>query len=576
VVPYRGRRRAMPIPKSLVCLVVALCLPASARGADDAWKQEWGAARGFAIERDAGGFQLPTAIAFVPQPGPAPDDPLYFVTELGGTVKVVTNDRSVHVFATDFMDLEPEGELPHDKTAEIGLAGICLDPVRGRVFVTFPYQDADGVLRNAILRFESEPGRFSLEPSGRLAILDPFRGDVSWPSHQIGPCAVDGDFLYVNAGDAEQRGAALDLDSTLGKVLRMTPEGAPAPGNPFRVDDDPLLARNYVWGRGFRNPFSLSVVEGRVFVVENGMRVDAFLEVPAGLSHEWYDSDWSVGMNAPMVLYPSVGAVQLAFLPDGHPALPPGHGDRFYLATSGPPAEAGPSTRGDKAVLVLDYDRASGRMRSVPSEVIRYQGDGHQAVVGLAVGPDGLYAVHLFPDARGETHVLRIVADPDDLYPVRFRMAAGGEALLREANCLGCHTLRSRGAAAPSLKPELLYPRLHERLHSPEYLEQVARVDALTREPFPAWADARRAVLEVEGRERVRRWIRYRVLEPRFDQPDAQMPASGLDETRAEAIATWLVDEGDPGTQPWLVPAAVAGGLLLLAALGFLLRRGRR
>ncbi len=555
-------------------LFVAVCLAASA-SAGDAWMQEWGAAPGFAIERDAGGFDFPTAIAFVPEPGPAPDDPLYFVTELGGTIKVVTNDRAVHVFASDFMDLEPEGELPHDKTAEIGLAGLCLDPAGGHVFVTFPYQDAGGTLRNAMMRFASEPGRFSLRPKGELPILEPFRDDVSWPSHQIGPCAVDGEHVYVSVGDAEQRGAALDLDSTLGKVLRLTRDGLPAPGNPFRVNDDPGLARNYVWASGFRNPFSLAIVESRVFVVENGMRVDAFLEAPAGLSHGWYDSDWSVGMNTPMVFYPSVGAVQLAFLPAGHPALPAGHGDRFYLATAGPPAEPGPSTRGDKAVLVLDYDRESGSMRAVPSEVIRYQGEGHQAVVGVAVGPDALYAVHLFPDARGETHILRIVADPDGRYPVRFEMAEEGEPLLREANCLGCHTLRSRGAAAPSLKPELLYSRLLERLHSEDYLEQVAAVDRLTAEPFVSWAAARRELLELEGRDRVQRWIRNRVLEPRFDQADAQMPPSGLDEARAEAIARWLVDEGDPGPEPWLVPVAVGVGVVLLGALAFGVRRRR-
>ena len=97
------------------------------------WLRDWAIEEGFLIERDSIGYQLPTAIAFVPNPGIGAKDPLYFVTELYGTVKVITNDRSVFTFAENFY-------LLNDTERHIGLTGICLELKQGYVFVTFTYQ----------------------------------------------------------------------------------------------------------------------------------------------------------------------------------------------------------------------------------------------------------------------------------------------------------------------------------------------------------------------------------------------------------------------------------------------------
>src|SRR3954471_11903935 len=47
---------------------------------------------GYAVEVVASGFQLPVNIAFLPNPGLQPSDPLFYVTELYGTIKVVRRD----------------------------------------------------------------------------------------------------------------------------------------------------------------------------------------------------------------------------------------------------------------------------------------------------------------------------------------------------------------------------------------------------------------------------------------------------------------------------------------------------
>ena len=84
------------------------------------WRKEWSLEKGFDIEIDTEGYQFPSAIAFVPDPGKGPKDPLYFVLELRNGIKVVTNDRSVYTFAEDFINFTPPKELP-DILGENGL-----------------------------------------------------------------------------------------------------------------------------------------------------------------------------------------------------------------------------------------------------------------------------------------------------------------------------------------------------------------------------------------------------------------------------------------------------------------------
>ncbi|MGH7617093.1 MAG: hypothetical protein ACREPM_07695, partial [Gemmatimonadaceae bacterium] len=155
------------------------------------WRTDWSVDEGFALDIDATGFRYPTSIAVVPTPGPEPDAPLYFVAELGGTVKVVTRNHTVHVFAADVFRRMVARELP-DEAGGSGMAGLCLAPAEGLIFATFGYRDTAGVFRNAIIRFESTPGRFSLTPTAQRIIAPATSLFRAAPSHQIGTCAVDG------------------------------------------------------------------------------------------------------------------------------------------------------------------------------------------------------------------------------------------------------------------------------------------------------------------------------------------------------------------------------------------------
>jgi hypothetical protein len=89
-------------------------------------------------------------------------------------------------------------------------------------------------------------------------------------------------------------------------------------------------------------------------------------------------------------------------------------------------------------------------------------------------------------------------------------------------------------------------PRLIERLDSESYQETVRRVDELDEEPYRSFRAARRQVMAATGLGRVRVWIKYRILEPRFDSVASWMPKLGLTDDEATALADFLVADFVP------------------------------
>ena len=100
-------------------------------------------------------------------------------------------------------------------------------------------------------------------------------------NHDGGRLVVGPDgYLYVGVGDAAVPGAAQDTSSLNGKILRVTMEGKPAPGNPFGTA---------VYSYGHRNPQGLAFDEaGRLFAVEFGQNTyDEVNLITAGGNYGW-------------------------------------------------------------------------------------------------------------------------------------------------------------------------------------------------------------------------------------------------------------------------------------------------
>ncbi|WP_324694800.1 PQQ-dependent sugar dehydrogenase [Novosphingobium aerophilum] len=86
-------------------------------------------------------------------------------------------------------------------------------------------------------------------------------------SHRIA-FSPDGKYLFVSSGERQKFTPAQDLGTNLGKIVRLLPDGTPAPGNPYADKGAPT---DQIWSYGHRNVLGLAFDgEGRLWDLEHG------------------------------------------------------------------------------------------------------------------------------------------------------------------------------------------------------------------------------------------------------------------------------------------------------------------
>ncbi|WP_095936824.1 PQQ-dependent sugar dehydrogenase [Streptomyces sp. Tue6028] len=123
------------------------------------------------------------------------------------------------------------GEVPGVAPAgEGGLLGIALSPDYASDHMVYAYFTTASDNRIVRMLYDAKK-----PPGEQLGAPDTvFKGIPKGVIHNGGRIAFGPDkMLYAGAGETGDRGQAQDKKALGGKILRMTPDGDPAPGNPF-------------------------------------------------------------------------------------------------------------------------------------------------------------------------------------------------------------------------------------------------------------------------------------------------------------------------------------------------------
>jgi glucose/arabinose dehydrogenase len=239
----------------------------------------------------ANGLSGPTAMVFAP-------DGRIFVTQQGGALRIIKNGA---LLPTPFI------QLTVDASGERGLIGVVLDPAFSTNHYIYLYHTVPGSpAHNRISRYTAN-GDVVLANSEILILdLDPLSGATN---HNGGAMSFGKDGkLYVGVGENASPPNAQNLDTNLGKILRINADGSAPTDNPFPSGSE---QRKRVWAYGLRNPYTIAVQPGTGRIFINDVGQDSWEEIndatTGGLNFGWPNAEGTSTNSAytnPVYTYP--------------------------------------------------------------------------------------------------------------------------------------------------------------------------------------------------------------------------------------------------------------------------------
>ncbi|KRC60837.1 hypothetical protein ASE14_07660 [Agromyces sp. Root81] len=207
------------------------------------------------------------------------DAPWSILVLPSGGVLVSERDRGDIVEVLPDGSLRPAGSVPGVAAGgEGGLLGLAFLPGDGeRPDRVYAYHTAESDNRVVRMPLTGAPGSLALGPPEAVLTGIPRGGS----NHNGGRIAFGPDgLLYITSGDAGNRDAAQDPASLSGKILRVTADGAAAPGSPFG---------NAVWSLGHRNPQGIAWdANGQLWAAEFGQNNwDELNRISRGANYGW-------------------------------------------------------------------------------------------------------------------------------------------------------------------------------------------------------------------------------------------------------------------------------------------------
>jgi glucose/arabinose dehydrogenase/cytochrome c551/c552 len=421
-------------------------------------------------------LSLPWRIAFLP-------DGRMLITEKTGGLELVTQQgEKTPVANVPAVLWEGQG----------GMLGVYLSPHYAQdhsVYLTYS-EPGDGGSSLALARAQLKigSGAASLE-NLKVIWRDGERGEGG----QFGAAIAfspDSKYLFLSVGDRQRMTPAQDPNQPLGKILRLTLDGKPAPGNPMAgkigaptvpVIDPPEdtekaktapVVRTYTfpgpnltpaetWASGFRTPYGLAFApDGRLWEVEHGPRGgDELNLIQPGKNYGWPLVSYGHNYNGVPIPSPDTRPDLVKPVIYWVPVIAPGN-LMFYKGAMFPQWNGSAFVSGlaTEALIRITFDGKGG------AQAVDRWSVGHR-VRDVEVAPDG--ALWFVEDAK-PGGLFRLTpkgmaasapAAPPAAAPNAAASAAPNasgpehaKSIIQNNNCLLCHRVgRTGGDMGPSL-----------------------------------------------------------------------------------------------------------------------------
>jgi aldose sugar dehydrogenase len=228
------------------------------------------------VETVADGIEEPWGSAILP------DDGSLLVTARTGKLWLVTPGQPKR---------EVAGAPEVDNRGQGGLLDVSVGPdfmTSRTIYLSFSEPLADRTNRTSLARATLSQDRTKLE---NLRVI--FQQQPAWASSLHFGSNIEWDSsgnLYLTVGERslpQPRQLSQDLNTHLGKVLRLKADGSPADGNPFLGRSD---ARPEIWSYGHRNVQGAAIHPdtGKLWTIEHGPRGGDEINIPeAGKNYGW-------------------------------------------------------------------------------------------------------------------------------------------------------------------------------------------------------------------------------------------------------------------------------------------------
>jgi len=422
-------------------------------------------------------LSLPWKIAFLP-------DGRMLITEKVGGLWLVTQQGTK----------TPVANVPAVLwNGQGGMLGVYLSPHYAKdhnVYLTYS-EPGDGGSSLALARAQLKIGNDAASLEGLQVIWrDSERGEGGQFGAEVA-FSPDGKSLFLSSGDRQRMTPAQDPNSPLGKILRLTLDGKPAPGNPMAgktgaatvpVIDPPSdtekaktapVVRTYTfpgpnltpaetWATGFRTPYGVAFApDGRLWELEHGPRGgDELNLIEPGKNYGWPLVSYGFNYNGVPIPSPDTRPDLAKPVIYWVPVIAPGN-LMFYKGAMFPQwnGSAFASGLASMALIRITFDGKGGAQAAERWDMGRRVRD-------VEVAPDG--ALWMIEDAK-PGGLFRLTplgmavsvpaAQPATPVPAPSRSATPNDSsiehvksVIADNNCLVCHRIgREGGDIGPSL-----------------------------------------------------------------------------------------------------------------------------